>query len=102
MNVARGPKKIQNTQQERNSHIIGIVQTEFYHVDKWDQHKPGTALEYKNNKILWDFDTPTDQPIQAMTADLIIVKKRKRIWQIIAVPEIVDHRGNIKGSEKLE
>lgn len=35
-----------------------------------------------------------------MRADLISGKKGKRIWQIITVPERVDHRGNIKENGK--
>ena len=41
-------------------------------------HNPEPVLENDTHKLLWDFDTQTDNLISARRPDLIIINKKKR------------------------
>ena len=58
--------------------------------------QPAPVLENDSHKLLWDFNIQTDHLIPARRPDLIIINKRKRICKI------VDHRINLKESEKKD
>ena len=52
-------------------------------------------------KLLWDFNIQTDPLIPARRPDLIIINKKKmRICKIVDFAVPVDHRINLKESEK--
>ena len=70
--------------------------------DKWYNHFPETALEKKNNKLLWDFSIRTDHHIEARRPDLVLVDKSKKSCHIIdvAIPE--DSGVKEKEAKKVE
>ena len=63
-------------------------------------HNPTPVLENDSHKLLWDFNIQTDHLIPARRPDLIIINKRKRICKIVDFAVPVDHRINLKESEK--
>ncbi len=60
------------------------------------------VLENDTHKLLSDFDIQTDHLILARRPDLIIINKKKRIFKIIDFAVPVNHRINLKESEKKE
>ena len=66
-------------------------------------HNPAPVLENYSHKLLWDFNIKTDHLIPARRPDLIIInKKKKRICKIVDFAVSVDHRINLKESEKKD
>ena len=65
-------------------------------------HNPAPILENDTHKLLWDFNIQTDQLILARKSDLKIINKKKRICKIIDFAVPVDHRINLKESEKKD
>ena len=66
-------------------------------------HNPALVLENDTDKLLWDFDIPTDHPISARSPDLIIInKKKKRICKIVDFADPVDHKIKLKECEKKD
>ena len=61
-------------------------------------HNQASVLEHDTNKLLLDFDLPTDRLISARRPDLIIINKKKK--RGLAVP--ADHRIKLKESEKKD
>ena len=59
-------------------------------------------LENDSHKLLWDFNIQTDHLIPARRRDLIVINKRKRICKIVDFAVPVDHRINLKESEKKD
>ena len=73
------------------------------HTNKWYMHNPAPVLENDSHKLLWDFSIQTYHLIPARTPDLIILnKKKKRICKIVDFAVPVDHRINLKESEKKD
>ena len=61
------------------------------------------VLENDTQKLLGDFNIQTDQLIPARRPDHIIIsKKKKRICKIVDFAVPVDHRINLKESEKKD
>ena len=54
------------------------------------------------HKLLWDFNIQTDHLIAARRPDLIIINKKKKIRKIVDFAVPVDHRINLKESEKKD
>ena len=50
----------------------------FNHMYIWYIHNPESALEYKTQKIFWDFMIPTDHKIAARRPNLVIVKTKPK------------------------
>ena len=76
---------------------------QFDHTNKCYIHNPAPVLENDTHKLLWDFNIQTDQLIPARRPDLIIInKKKKRICKIVDFAVPVDHRINLKESEKKD
>ena len=69
----------------------------FDHTKKWYMHNPASVLENGTQKLLWDFDVPTNHLISARRPDLI---NKKIIYKIVdfAVPD--DHWIKLKQWEK--
>ena len=67
-------------------------------------HNPAPVLENDSHKLLWDFNIQTDHLIPARRPGLIIInkKKKKRICKIVDFAVPVDHRINLKESEKMD
>ena len=73
-------------------------------------HNPAPVLENDTHKLLWDFNMQTDHLIPARRPDLIIInnkkkkkkRKKKRICKIVDFAVPVDHRINLKESEKKD
>ena len=65
-------------------------------------HNPVPVLENDSHKLLWDFNIQTDHLIPDRRPDLIIINKRKRICKIVDFAIPVDHRINLKESEKKD
>ena len=65
-------------------------------------HNPAPVLENDSHKLLWDFNIQTDHLNPARRPDLIIINKRKRICKIVEFAVPVDHRVNLKESEKKD
>ena len=65
-------------------------------------HNPAPVLENDLQKLLWDFNIQTDHLIPARRPDLIIINKRKRICKTVDFAVPVDHRINLKESEKKD
>ena len=65
-------------------------------------HYPEPVLENDSHKLLWNFNIQTDHLIPARRPDLIIINKRKRICKIVDFAVPVDHRINLKESEKKD
>ena len=63
-------------------------------------HNPAPVLENDSYKLLWDFNLQTDHLIPARRPELIIINKRKKICKIADFAVLVDHRINLKESEK--
>ena len=69
-------------------------------------YNPAPVLENDTHKLLWDFNIQTDHLIPARRPDLIIINKKKKKkrkfvnFVDFAVP--VDHRINLKESEKKD
>ena len=74
----------------------------FDHTNEYYRHNPAYVLENDAHKLLWNFDIQTDYQISARTPDLIIIKKKKRIWKIVDFAVSVDHRIKLKESQKKE
>ena len=73
---------------------------EFNHTNKWYMHNPAPVLENDSHKLLWDFNIQTDHLIPARRPDLKIINKKTRICKIVDFAVLVDHRINLKESEK--
>ena len=65
-------------------------------------HNPAPVLENDTHKLLWDFNIQTDRLIPARRLDLIIINKKKKICKIVDSAVPVDHRINLKESEKKD
>ena len=65
-------------------------------------HNPAPVLENDTHKLLWDFKIQTDQLIPARRSDLIIINKKKKNYKIVDFAVPVDHRINLKESEKKD
>ena len=67
-------------------------------------HNPAPVLENDSHKLLWDFNIQTDHLIPARRPDIIIIKnnKKKRICKFVDFAVPVDHRINLKESEKRD
>ena len=72
-------------------------------------HNPATVLENNTHKLLWDFDIHTDHRISARRPDLIIINKKKKIWnmKVTIIPIIIGAfgtvtKGLLKGLADLE
>ena len=65
-------------------------------------HNPAPVLENDSHKLLWDFNIQTDQLIPARSPDLIIINKKTRMCKIVDLAVPVDHRINLKESEKKD
>ena len=63
-------------------------------------HNPAPVLENDSHKLLWDFNIQTDPLIPARRPDLIIINKKTGICKIVDFAVPVDHRINLKESEK--
>ena len=74
----------------------------FDHTNKWYMHNPAPVLENDTHKLLWDFNIQTDQLTPARRQDLIIINKKKRICKIVDFAVPVNHRINLKESEKKD
>ena len=78
---------------------------QFDHTNKWFMHNPAPVIENDSHKLLWDFNIQTDNLIPIRRPDLIIInkkKKKKRICKIVDLAVPVDHRINLKESEKKD
>ena len=67
----------------------------FDHTNKWYMHNPTHFLENNTHKIIWDFDSHTDQLISVRRPDLIIINK-KRTCKIVDFAVSADHRIKLK------
>ena len=68
-------------------------------------HNSAPVLENDTHKLLWDFNIQTDHLIPARRPDLIIInkkKKKKKNCKIVDFAVPVDHRINLKKSEKKD
>ena len=65
-------------------------------------HDPAPVLENDTHKLLWDFKIQTDHLIPARRPDRIIINKKKRICKIVDFAVPVNHRINLKESEKKD
>ena len=75
---------------------------QFDHTNKLYMHNPAPVLENDTHKPLWDFNIQTDHLIPARRPHLIMFNKRKRICKIVDFAVLVDHRINLKESEKKD
>ena len=53
--------------------------------DKWYNHIPEPVLESRKHKILWDFKTQTDNPIEANKPDIVVFNKESKDCHIIDI-----------------
>ena len=60
-------------------HWVVCKKFKFDHTNKWYMHNPTSALENDTHKLLWDFDSHTDQLISVRRPDLIIINKK---WEL--------------------
>ena len=67
-----------------------------------NKHDPAPVLENDTHKLPWDFNIQTYHLIPARRPDLIIINKKKRICKIVDFAVAVDHRINLKESEKKD
>ena len=74
---------------------------QFDPTNKWCMHNPAPVLENDTHKLLWDFNIQTDHLIPTRRPGLIIIN-RKRICKIVDFAVPVDHRINLKESEKKD
>ena len=70
-------------------------------------HNPASVLENDTHEILWDFDIQTDHLISARRPDFIRIKKKKKKKKrepakIVGFAVSVDHKINLKESEKKD
>ena len=67
-------------------------------------NNPAPVLENDTHKLQWYFNIQTDHLIPARRPDRIIIKKKKkkRICKIVDFAIPVDHRINLKESEKKD
>ena len=64
---------------------------------------PAPVLENDTHKLLWDVNIQSDHLIPARRPDLIIINnKKKKICKIVDFAVPVDHRINLKESEKKD
>ena len=63
-------------------------------------HNLAAILENDTHKLLWDFDIQTDYLILARRPDLIIIKKKKRIYKIVDFGVSAGYRIKLKECEK--
>ena len=68
----------------------------FDHTNKWYIHNPAPVLENDTHKLLWDFNIQTDYIMPTRRPELIIIKKKKRIYKIVYFAVPVAHRINMK------
>ena len=60
-------------------------------------YNPKSVLENEIYKILWDFEIQTDHLISARRPDQVIInKKKKKIYQIVDFGVLADHRVKLK------
>ena len=69
--------------------------------DKWYEHEPGSVLENRDYKILWDFSIQTDHVMEARRPDLVVVDK-ERSCKIIDFVVPGDSRIEQKKKDKIE
>ena len=65
-------------------------------------HNVESVLEIETYKLLGDLEMQTDHPISTRRPDLIIIKKKKRIWRIVDLAVSVNHRVKLKECEKRD
>ena len=63
-------------------------------------NNPEPVLINDTHKLLWDIDIHTDLLILARRPELIIIKKKKRICEIVDFAVPADHRIKLKEYEK--
>ena len=63
-------------------------------------HKPELVPQNELHKILWDFEIQTNYQISIKRPDLVLIKKKKRTY-LMDFAILVDHRVEIKVSEKM-
>ena len=59
--------------------------------DKWYQQEPGSVIENKKCKILWDFTVQTDHIIQARRPDMIVIDKETNKAQVSHPIPLLSH-----------
>ena len=65
-------------------------------------YNPAPVLENDSHKLLWDFNIQTDHLIPARRPDLKILNNKKENLQNCRFAVPVDHRINLKESEKKD
>ena len=63
-------------------------------------HKPESVLENEANKIFWNFEIKTDDPISARKLDHVLYNKKKRTCHRVDFAILADHRLKIKEGKK--
>ena len=69
---------------------------------KWYEHQPEVVQENERYKILWDFNTQTDQVIEARRPDMIVIDKETKFVTITDFAIPFDTRVNSKEVERTE
>ncbi len=65
-------------------------------------HNPESVLENETHKSLWDFKIQTDHLMSARRPDIVIVKKKERIYLMMDFAVPADHRIKLKEIEKRD
>ena len=69
--------------------MINLMHWELYeklkfdHTTKWYVHKPESIQENERHKIFWGFEIQTDNLIQLIRPDQVIIIKKKRTCKLI-------------------
>ena len=106
--ISEFSKLAQKWYKARNDWISKVIDWEmcrkfqFDHTNKWYMHNPAPVLEKDAHKLQWDFKIQTDHLIPARRPHLIIINKKTRICKIVDFAVPVDHRINLKESEKKD
>ena len=69
---------------------------------KWYEHKPESALENEDYKILWNCNIQTHNVTEAWRPDLVEVDKKRINCKIINFAVPVDSRTEEKEKQKIE
>ena len=67
----------------------------------WWEYKPPKIMEKKNSTILWDFEIPTDQTIQANRPDIVVKSHNNKTYFLIDISMPSDTNVSLKIFEKL-
>ena len=57
---------------------------------------------YETHKVLWDFEIQTNYQISARLTDLVIIKKKKKIENLVDFTDLADQRAKFLKSEKKD